>query len=139
MKKKRNQISLDFISDLKYTEFCILVFGFIKKIIHIDDDEFFKIEISLREIINNAIIHGNKYDPGKRVHVMLKWTKSRVWLSIRDENREKVDFAEINKRLASNDVLAFHGRGIMIVKTYMDKIKFIPTENGTEIIMEKRI
>jgi serine/threonine-protein kinase RsbW len=139
MSKKQNQISLDFISDLKYTEFCVLVFGFIKKIIHIEDDDFFKIEISLREIINNAIVHGNKYDPRKRVHVKLKWTKSRVWLSIKDENREKVNFAEINKQLASKDVLAFHGRGIMIVKSYMDKVKFVPTESGLEIIMEKRL
>ncbi len=139
MRNKRNQISLDFVSDLKYTEFCVLVFSFIKKIINIDDDDFFKIEISLREIINNAIVHGNKCDPRKRVHVILKWTKSRVWLSIKDENREKVDFVEINRQLANKDVLSFHGRGIMIVKSYMDKVKFVPTESGLEIIMEKRI
>ncbi len=139
MNKLKRQISLDFVSDLKYTEFCVLVFSFIRKILNIDDDIYFKIEISLREVINNAIIHGNKSDPNKRVHVILKWTKAKLWLMVKDENEEKVDFREINKRLENHDLLAFHGRGIMIIKSYMDKVRFISTDTGTEIILEKHL
>jgi serine/threonine-protein kinase RsbW len=117
----------------------VLVISFIKKVLNMEDDTFFKIEISLREGINNAIIHGNKSDPGKRVYVTLRWTKSRLWMTIKDENTEKIDFAGIKKRLESNDVLAFSGRGIMIMKSYMNKVKFIPSENGTEIVMEKQL
>jgi anti-sigma regulatory factor (Ser/Thr protein kinase) len=138
-RKKENQISLEFISDLKFTEFCVLVFSYIKKILNLEDDHFFKVEISLREVINNAILHGNKSDPQKKVHVKFKWTKKRLSLAVRDENPEKIDFKEINKRLQSNDPLAFNGRGIMIMKSYMDKVKFIPSDHGTEIVMEKHI
>ena len=135
--KDENQIALEFVSDLKFTEFCVLVFSYIKSVLNIGDDNFFKVEISLREVINNAIIHGNKSDPQKRVHVKFKWNKKRLSLIIKDENPEKVDFSEINKRLESNDLLAYNGRGIMIMKTYMDKVKFVPTDHGTEIVMEK--
>jgi serine/threonine-protein kinase RsbW len=137
MKKKSNRILLEFVSDLKYTEFCVLVFSFLKKSLHFEEDSFFKIEISLREVINNAIIHGNKSDINKRVYVAFEWTKKCLTTKIKDENDEKVDFDAINKKLDENDLLAFNGRGIMIIKSYMDKVEFKPSDKGTEIVMEK--
>ncbi|MCK5058981.1 MAG: ATP-binding protein [Candidatus Aminicenantes bacterium] len=137
--KKTDHISLDFISDLKFTEFCVLVFGYLRNVLNLGDDDFFKVEMSLREVINNAIVHGNKSDSNKRVYVNFYWSKSFLRLSVRDENREKVDFDEINKKLAENDLLAFHGRGILIMKSYMDSVKFFPSENGTEIVMKKTL
>jgi anti-sigma regulatory factor (Ser/Thr protein kinase) len=137
--KKTDHISLDFISDLKFTEFCVLVFGYLRNVLNLGDDDFFKVEMSLREVINNAIVHGNKSDSNKRVYVNFCWSKSFLRLSVRDENREKVDFDEINKKLAENDLLAFHGRGILIMKSYMDSVKFFPSENGTEIVMKKTL
>jgi serine/threonine-protein kinase RsbW len=107
--------------------------------LNISDEDFFKIEISLREVINNAVIHGNKSDPQKRVYVSFTWNKSRLWMSIRDENPEKVDFEKIDAKLRENDQLSFNGRGILIMKSYMDSVKFMPSENGTEIVMEKQI
>lgn len=139
MKAKEYEISLDFVSDLKFTEFSVLVFSYIKNLLHIQDDDFFKVEISLREVINNAILHGNKSDITKRVYVTFKWSKSRLWLRVKDENPDKVDFKAINKGLENNDLLSFNGRGIMIMRSYMDKVKFIPSDTGTEIVMEKKL
>lgn len=139
MKKKLNIISLDFISELKYTEFCVLAAGYIKNMINIHEDEFFEIEIALREVLNNAIIHGNKADKRKRVHVTFRWTKSRFYMTVRDENPDLVDFDAINKQLNNNDLLSFNGRGILIMKSYMDKVEFRSTLQGSEIILEKRL
>ncbi len=135
--KKKDQISLDFVSDLKFTEFCVLVFSYLRNDLNLLDDDFFKIEISLREVINNAIVHGNKSDITKRVFVNFSWDKSFIRLSVKDENREKVDFSEIDQRLEKNDLLAFNGRGILIMRSYMDHVQFLPSDSGTEIIMEK--
>lgn len=137
--KKKDQISLDFVSDLKFTEFCVLVFSYLRNDLNLLDDDFFKIEISLREVINNAIIHGNKSDITKRVFVRFSWSKSFIRLSVKDESRKKVDFSEIDQRLEKNDLLAFNGRGILIMRSYMDKVRFIPSDSGTEIIMEKTL
>jgi serine/threonine-protein kinase RsbW len=136
---KTDRISLDFVSDLKFTEFCVLVFGYLRNILSLVDDDFFKIEMSLREVINNAILHGNKLDESKRVFVNFYWNKSLLKISIKDQNPEKVDFDEINKKLEKNDLLAFNGRGILIMKSYMDKVKFYPSEKGSEIVMEKAL
>lgn len=139
MKRKDNKILLEFISHIKFTEFCVLVFSFLRTYLHIGDEEFFKIEISLREVINNAIIHGNKNDPNKRVHVSFEWEKEYLRIHIKDENTEKVDFASIDQKLANNDLLSVSGRGILIMKSYMDKVEFFPTNHGTEIVMEKKL
>lgn len=139
MKKKLNKIVLDFISDLKFTEFCVLVASYIKNMNNIKEDEFFKIEISLREVLNNAIIHGNKADKTKRICVTFWWTRFRFYMSIKDENPEKVDFNAINARLQNNDILSSNGRGILIMKSYMDKVEFRPSPHGTEAILEKRL
>jgi serine/threonine-protein kinase RsbW len=135
--KKEDQIFLDFVSDLKFTEFCVVVFTYIKNIINIADDMFFKIEISLREGINNAIVHGNKSDPRRRVYVKFRWNKKRLLLSIKDENTEKINFEKIIEQLENHDLLSHHGRGIMIIKNYMDKVKIFPSTHGTELVMEK--
>lgn len=137
--QKTNQITLDFLSDIKFTEFCVLVFSYLNNLLKIGEDNFFKIEISLREVINNAIIHGNKSNPGKRVHVTFKWTKSRFCVNIRDESGKYINFDEINRRLENNDLLSVNGRGIMIMRSYMDKVEFKPSEYGTEIMMEKNL
>jgi serine/threonine-protein kinase RsbW len=137
--KKTYHISLDFVSDLKFTEFCVLVFGYLRNILTLEDDDFFKVEMSLREVINNAIVHGNKSDSAKRVYVKFSWSKSFLRLSVRDESEQKIDFNEINKKLAKNDLLAFNGRGILIMKSYMDSVRFFPSEKGTEIVMEKSL
>ena len=134
-----DQLTLEFSSNLKYTEFCAVVFAYLEKYLGIDDDTAFKIEIALREVINNAILHGNKQEPNRKVFIKFRWKKEYLYISVKDENPEKVDFEMIGKQLENQDILSFSGRGILIMKNYMDKVKFKSTKTGTEIIMEKKL
>ncbi len=139
MKKKECEIKIDFNSDLKFTEFCTLIFNHIKHVLRINDDDAFKVELSLREVINNAILHGNKMDHSKRVSVSFKWSSSKISITVKDENREMVDFSKVEQKLQDNDILSTNGRGIMIMRSYMDKVEFTPSEKGTTIYLEKAI
>ncbi len=134
-----DQLTLEFSSNLKYTEFCAVVFAYLEKYLGINDDIAFKIEIALREVINNAILHGNKQEPNRKVFVKFKWKKKYLYISVKDENTEKVDFDKIGEKIETQDILSFSGRGILIMKNYMDKVKFNSTGKGTEIIMEKKL
>ena len=134
-----NKISIDFISNLKYTEFTVFILNFLKNILGISDDDMFRIEISLREVINNAIIHGNRSDPLKRVFLDFEWEENRLKLTVVDENTETVDFGAISQRIESRDVLSLNGRGILIMKNYMDKVEFSNIETGTRVVMEKAV
>ncbi|MCX6556222.1 MAG: ATP-binding protein [Candidatus Aminicenantes bacterium] len=139
MSKKANTISMAFKSNLKYAELSVLVLTFIKKILAINDDEFFKIEISLREAINNAIIHGNEKNLDKLVHVEFDWEKSFLRMRVRDEGDRQVSFEKIEDKIRSCDILSTNGRGIMIIKNYMDKFEFHCLDRGSEVVMEKNL
>jgi serine/threonine-protein kinase RsbW len=139
MVKKENRIALAFKSSLKYTELSVLVLSFIKKLLDIDDEVFFKIEISLREATNNAIVHGNGKDMNKLVHVDFIWEKSFLRIRVRDENSRKVDLQEVEDKINSCNVLSSSGRGIMIIKSYMDAFDFRCLPGGSEVVMEKRL
>jgi len=139
MKETEDHISLEFMSNLKFTTFSVIVLGYIRNFLKINEDDFFKIEMALREVINNAIIHGNKSDLDKKVFVKFKWKKSHLQISVKDENPERVDFSKINEKIRNNNILAFNGRGILIMKSYMDKVEFKASNQGSEIVLEKNI
>ena len=133
------KISTNFVSNLKFTEFTVFILNFLKNILKISDDDMFKIEISLREVINNAIIHGNKSNPKKRVFLDFEWENRKLKLTVIDQNTEKVDFSEINERINSKDVLSLNGRGILIMNNYMDRVDFSNIESGTKVVLEKAV
>ena len=139
MKQQEDHISIEFMSDLKFTAFSVLVLGYLKNFLNIDEENFFKIEIALREVINNAILHGNKSSPDKNVFVKFVWKKKYLRICVRDQNKQEVDFKEINKKLKNNDILSFKGRGLLIMQSYMDNVEFKSSDHGSEIIMEKHI
>ena len=139
MRHQEDHITIEFSSDLKFTAFSVLVLGYLKNFLNIDEENFFKIEIALREVINNAILHGNKSSSDKKVFVKFAWKKKYLRINVRDQSKKEVDFKEINKKLKDNDVLSFNGRGILIMKSYMDKVEFKSSNQGSEIIMEKHI
>ena len=139
MSKKENIISMAFKSNLKYTELSVLVLTFIKKILAIGDDEFFKIEISLREAINNAIVHGNENNLNKLVHIEFVWEKSFLRMRVRDEGDREVSFDQIENKINSCSLLSANGRGIMIIKNYMDKFEFHCLNRGSEVVLEKKL
>ena len=139
MRSKEDHITLEFASHLKFTAFSVLVLTHIKNFLNIEEDVFFKVEMALREVINNAILHGNKSDLDKKVYVRFNWKKTHLRISVRDENTEKIDFKTITKKLKDNDVLSFNGRGILIIESYMDKVEFHPSSKGSEIILEKNL
>ena len=133
------KISTDFVSNLKFTEFTVFILTFLKNILHISDDDMFKIEISLREVINNAIIHGNKSDPNKRVFLDFEWKDRILKLTVTDQNTDKIDFNGMFERIKSKDVLSLNGRGILIMNNYMDKVEFSNIESGTRVVLEKAV
>jgi len=139
MGKKENSISMVFKSNLKYTELSVLVLVFIKKILEIGDDDFFKVEISLREAINNAIVHGNENKTEKLVHVAFVWEKNLLRMRVRVEGDHKISFEQIENKINSCSILAANGRGIMIIKSYMDKFEFRCLDRGSEVVMEKKL
>ncbi|NLI16533.1 MAG: ATP-binding protein [candidate division Zixibacteria bacterium] len=94
--------------------------------------------ISITEIVNNAILHGNKNDPKKLVTVTLKLGQDDVEVSIKDEG-QGFEPDSIPSPIDEANLLNQVGRGIFIVRSLMDSVDFRFTSGGTEVILRKKI
>ncbi len=101
-----------------------------------NEEEKDSLAIAVTEAVNNAIIHGNKQDVTKKVHIKFTFQKNKLFVVIKDEgtgfNPEK-----ISDPLAPENLLKESGRGIFILSTLMDDVKFSFNKDGTEISMIK--
>ena len=101
-----------------------------------DQDECGRIGIAVREATVNAILHGNQYDPGKRVTVCFESTPEGLTIAVRDEG-PGLDPATLPDPLAPENFLKSSGRGIFLIRAFMDEVRFPDVSSGTEITMTK--
>jgi serine/threonine-protein kinase RsbW len=103
---------------------------------HCDPGSEFAIELALREALANAVLHGNREDSKKKVHVRCECDGNMgVSLVVRDEG-PGFDLAAVPDPLAPENLGAEHGRGILLMKQFMDEIHY--ERGGTEVHMRKR-
>lgn len=74
------------------------------------------VEITLREALANAIIHGNLENPRKHVHVRCRCKSDEVSIAVTDEGRG-FDFNKMPDPTAPPNICSAHGRGIYLMKT----------------------
>ena len=103
-----------------------------------DDEEVMKIAMAVREAAVNAVLHGNAYDPGKKVMVDFERTSRHLVITIRDQGKG-LDLAKIPDPLAPENLLKTSGRGIFLIRSFMDEVKFRQLEPGTEITLIKNV
>ena len=109
--------------------------GFLKKInksMHLDEIQLHKLMVSVTEAVNNAMIHGNKSDPGKKV--ILKCEKLPGWLLfiVCDEGHG-FKISRVDNPLKKKNLLKESGRGIFLMRTLMDRVEFETTREGLEV------
>jgi serine/threonine-protein kinase RsbW len=91
----------------------------------------FGMNLSIDEALKNAIVHGNKSDPRKKVALSYYINSEKLEIIVRDEG---IGFDHKNyKSLAEVDAEA--GRGLLLIGNFMDEIIF--NDPGNEIKMIK--
>jgi serine/threonine-protein kinase RsbW len=121
------------------TNIC-LVEAFILEIhdaVALEESVLDRIMISITEVVNNGIIHGNKADPEKHVHVSCSCYEDRVDFVIRDEG-SGFRPEDIPDPLAEPNLLKEGGRGVLIIRSMMDRVDFHQTEDGMEVHLSIR-
>ena len=96
------------------------------------------IAISVSELVNNAIIHGNKFARDKTVTVKLKHNGGTLTISVTDQGTG-FDPGHVPDPLAQENLLKEVGRGIFIVRQLMDNVEITATPHGTTIAITKSI
>ena len=102
-----------------------------------DEDEQHRIEISVRECMVNAVVHGNCYNARKKVKLVIARTADRLEIRIADEG-EGFDMSKLPDPLAEENILRQSGRGVLMIQAFMDEFH-VQQRNplGTEVRMVK--
>jgi len=101
------------------------------------EDDLHKIGISVRECMVNAVVHGNRYNGRKKVHLKVSRTPDRLTVQVGDEG-EGFDLSAIPDPLAGENLLRHSGRGVLLMQAFMDEFQISPRQpRGTEIKMVK--
>jgi serine/threonine-protein kinase RsbW len=101
-----------------------------------DQDDCGRIAMAVREAAVNAVLHGNRYDLNKRVNVSFETTPDTLTVAVRDEG-PGLDPATLPDPLAPENLLKQSGRGIFLIRAFMDEVRFRSLSPGTEITMTK--
>jgi serine/threonine-protein kinase RsbW len=108
----------------------------------LDDDALHWVAVAVRESVINAIKHGNGGDQQKQVHVdftPLDASAPRgIAIRVRDEG-PGFDPDHVPDPLAPENLLKNSGRGIFLIRSFMDEVALQrAAEGGMEIVMVKR-
>ena len=102
------------------------------------DDDVMKIAMAVREAAINAVLHGNAYDPAKKVSLQFERTGGDLVITIKDQGKG-IDLNAIPDPLAPENLLKTSGRGIFLIRSFMDEVQINPSAAGTEIKLIKHV
>jgi len=134
-----NVVSIDFQSSFELVDLVQTVFEYLAEQVGFDTDSTHWMSVAIRESVTNAVRHGNKNDPSKRVMVRFEYSEPDFRVFVEDEG-EGFDPAELPDPLAEENLLRANGRGIFFMKSFMDEVEYSFLEkSGTQVKMVKRV
>jgi serine/threonine-protein kinase RsbW len=97
----------------------------------------FDVELTIREALGNAVLHGNQENPDKKVHIRCRCESgNEISIVVTDEGKG-FDFLKILGNGFASDPSDLHGHGIQLMRAYMDDVRF--EKDGSEVHMRKRL
>jgi serine/threonine-protein kinase RsbW len=139
----RHVVRLQFTSVLEMVDLVQVVGDHVARLIGLDDDAVHWINVAVRESVINAIKHGNQGDRAK--HVFVEFERSMVsgarelTIRVRDQG-PGFDPSLLANPLAPENILKASGRGIFLIRNFMDDVRLEQAPGGgMEICMVKRI
>jgi serine/threonine-protein kinase RsbW len=93
--------------------------------------------LAVREALANAIFHGDDCDPEKTVEISVGVSQNHDLVMIVKDSGPGFDPSAIPNPTAQENLLANHGRGIFLIRQYMDQVDF-KFDHRTEVQMRRR-
>ena len=104
-----------------------------------DEEDLTKIGMAVRESMVNAVVHGNRYNANKKVRFSVSKNTEKLTIRIADEG-EGFDFENLPDPLASENLFRSSGRGIFLIRSFMDDVQIRRHEHGgMEVILVKHM
>lgn len=95
-----------------------------------NEDYYGNILIAITEAVNNAMVHGNKLDPGKQIRVTCQALDNEVKFVVEDEG-DGFDFDNLPDPTDPKNINKPNGRGVFLMRHLADEVVF--SENGRRV------
>ncbi len=92
-------------------------------------------ELCLDEAITNAMIHGNRMDPEKKVQITVCGDEERWGVIVEDEG-DGFGQEQVPDPDAPDFALSESGRGILLMDAYVDQLQY--SEKGNRLLMQRK-
>jgi serine/threonine-protein kinase RsbW len=103
------------------------------------EDDCYRIGMSVREGVINAFHYGNQERPEKKIYLAVDITADKLVIHVLDEGRGFC-LADVPDPLAEENLLSTSGRGIFLMRAFMDEFDVLPGRTGgAEIVMSKKL
>jgi serine/threonine-protein kinase RsbW len=103
------------------------------------EDDCYRIGMSVREGVINAFHYGNQEKPDKKIHLAVDITSDKMIIHVLDEGKG-FDLSHVPDPLAQENLLSTSGRGIFLMRAFMDEFDVAKGRTGgAEIIMSKKL
>ena len=135
-------VRLEFTSAFEMLDFVQVVSDHIARGIGLDEDSSHWVSVAIRESVINAIKHGNRNDSSKHVFVEFETATAdepKLTIRVRDQG-DGFDPETVADPLAPENLLKSSGRGIFLIRNFMDDVQLHRApQGGMEIRMVKRV
>ena len=135
-------VRIEFNSAFDMLDFVQVVCDHVGTAVGLDEDQLHWISVAVRESVVNAIKHGNKNDPNKKVIVEFSpvpaTASDELVIRIEDQGEGFVP-EEVADPLAPENILKSSGRGIFLIRNFMDETVLKKVPGGMEIRMVKKL
>lgn len=103
----------------------------------LDEEEVDKIGMAVRESMVNAVVHGNRYNAQKKIHIAVSRNPGRFVVRIADQG-QGFDVNALADPSTQENLLRTSGRGIFLIRAFMDEFQVRRLEpEGTEVTLVK--
>ena len=101
-------------------------------------DQRFHVTLAVREAAVNAVLHGNGNDAAKQIVFSLENTGEALVFTLADEGNGLAP-DKLPDPLAKENLLRGTGRGIFLIRSFMDEVRFRQLHPGTELTLIKKL
>jgi serine/threonine-protein kinase RsbW len=103
-----------------------------------DENNCLRISMAVREAAVNAVLHGNAYDPNKKMTVAFENTGHALVITVTDQGKG-LDVTLVPDPTMPENLLKQSGRGIFLMRSFMDEVRVRRLAPGTEVTLVKNV
>src|SRR3982075_299521 len=93
------------------------------------EEDCYRIGMSVREGVINAFHYGHQERPEKKIHLAVDITPEKMIIHVLDEGKG-FNLRDVPNPLAEENLLSTSGRGIFLMRSFMDEFNVVPGRTG---------